>query len=167
MQYETQIEVRSDEEAVLARSAEILISCGFHIALQNENQLTLRGPGMRSTKQNPILGATEITLRRSHTMRGKLDVSADLGGVRWMCNFMTYFPPLLIGGLMTIHLVIANFVLNNMPQGLFNKLLAGAVFMLFLFLCLGQILGRRIRQNTENAIDACIRDADHLIERDH
>ncbi|QEG00825.1 hypothetical protein Mal15_49010 [Stieleria maiorica] len=172
MQYVTQLPVHSSEDVVLNKASELLIACGFNVTSQNDNEVKLRGPGMRSTNQNPILGATEITLRRSHSTRGKIAVQADLGGVRWMRNFMIFFPLCLFGGLsafmvITIAVAFANIPQANFPQGLIEKLLVGAAFMLLLFSCFGVIMTKRIRRNAETAIDACVSNADHLVRREN
>ena len=164
MHYQANIPVQSNENAVLNETARQLISCGFQLASQNENEVTLTHKGMRSTKQNPVLGATKITLRQSHVSRGKISVSADLGGVRWMRSFVMLFPPLLMAGILTINLALAA-IFQNIPQGLFFKLIAGLVFVAFLSSFAGMILVKRIRKNTEQAIEACVTNADGLVQR--
>lgn len=166
MQYEKLIHVRSNENAVLDEAAKLLLARGFNFDSQTENEIRLTGPGMRSTKQDPILGATAISLRQSHATRGKIAVSADLGGVRWMSNFITFFPPLLIAGILTINLVVLTVVMkNNLPQGLISGLGVGGAIMVFLFSVFGRLMRKRIRSGTENAIDACIKNADELAQR--
>jgi hypothetical protein len=171
MQYDTEISVRSNEHAVLSEAAKLLMSCGFNLSRQNDNEVVLTGPGMRSTNQNPILGATEISLRHSHASRGKLAVHADLGGVRWMRGFITWFLPLLFGGLMTfftiIFAVIAQFVPRPMPPGLLVNMAGGGLLLLFPFLVIGPFAIRWIRRRTEFAIDACISNADELVRLEH
>lgn len=165
MHYEAILPVHSNENAVVNEAARQLISCGFRLASQTENEVTLTHKGMRSTKQNPILGATTITLRQSHLTRGKVSVSADLGGVRWMRRFVTLFPPLLMAGILTINLTLAA-IFQNIPQGLFFKLIAGVAFVTFLSFGAGVILVKRIREQTEQSLEACVTNADGLVQRE-
>ena len=171
MQYETQIPIGAASNDVLTAATKLLLSCGFNLTSQSENEVTLAGPGMRSTNQNPILGATEISLRQSHTMRGKIAVVADLGGVRWMQKFMTILPLSLMGLFATL-LIVSRLVMMavrpqmNFPPGVLLMLgIIGATF-LFSFGLFNWIMTKRIRKNTENAIDACINNADALVQRE-
>ena len=171
MQYTTQIPVRSRESDILNKAADLLIACGFNLTSHDKNEVTLQGPGMRSTNQNPILGATEITLRQSHTMRGKVAVDADLGGVRWMRRFMIVLPLSLFIGISTLLVIVMAVVFAFVPKVNFPIesaliLAVTGALMMFLFSIFTAIMTKRIRRNVETAIDACISNADNLLQRE-
>jgi hypothetical protein len=81
---------------VLQSAVTTLISNGFAMTNRDASSATLTGPGQRSTKQNPILGASRIVLRIDN---GILHVDAELGGVDSMRRFVMWFPFLLGLGL--------------------------------------------------------------------
>ena len=166
MEYEKIFSVRSNESAVLDQAAKLLLARGFNLDEQSDNEIRLVGPGMRSTNQDPILGATEIAMHQSHANRGKIAVSADLGGVRWMSNFVTYFPPLLVASILSIHLIVMTIVMNNnLPVGVILGIGVGGSIMVFLFSVFGRWMRKRIRTNKEAAIDAWIKNEDELLQR--
>lgn len=67
----------------------ILTTNGFAVSEKNSLAIEFRGPGMNSTRQNPILGATRI---RISTDTDRLVLDAELGGVERMKRFLTVFP---------------------------------------------------------------------------
>ncbi len=56
----------------------ILMANGFALVAHDDVSMEFTGPGMQSTKQNPILGASRITLEVD---REYLRLHAELGGV--------------------------------------------------------------------------------------
>jgi hypothetical protein len=83
-------------ERVLAAAITTLTNNGFAIVDRSDVEATLAGPGFNSTRQNPLVGASRITIAaRGHT----LHVNAELGGVESMRRFLMRFPFLLGLGL--------------------------------------------------------------------
>lgn len=73
-----------------------LANNGFAIVNRDENSADLTGPGLTSTRQNPLLGASKIHLEL-HGQQLRLD--AELGGVDSMRRFLMRFPLVLGLGL--------------------------------------------------------------------
>jgi hypothetical protein len=73
-----------------------LTNNGFAITHCDSASATLTGPGLNSTRQNPILGATKVDLRVADH---RLHVDAELGGVETMRRFLYWFPLSLGAGL--------------------------------------------------------------------
>ncbi len=78
----------------LARTA--LLSQGFEVVSESEDELRARGPGMHSNQQSPLLGVTDFRLQVGS---GSLHASSILGGVASLSCFVTLFPPCLVIGL--------------------------------------------------------------------
>lgn len=71
---------------------ETLLPNGFRIVEAGASRLELKGPGMRSSKENPLRGATRVVVD-AHD--GVLHLDASLGGVVWLSLFVCLFPPAL------------------------------------------------------------------------
>jgi hypothetical protein len=67
-----------------------LTTLGFRIVSQEQYSRCFEGPGMQSTKQNPILGASTIRLSWKEQ---KLVLDAELKGLERMRQFLLFFPP--------------------------------------------------------------------------
>lgn len=86
-----EVEVREVEnsERTFSNTITILEAVGFKILSCDKNRAELQGPGMNSTKQNPLLGATTIQVRRSDSA---IKLDATLGGIATMERFLRWFP---------------------------------------------------------------------------
>ena len=93
---------RPSRETLQAALA-ILTNNGFTIVNRDERTANLIGPGLNSTKQNSLLGASKIYL----TLDGnRLSLEAELGGVESMQRFLNRFPLLLGLGLGLLFCII-------------------------------------------------------------
>lgn len=90
MQYETEQPFRGDFDQVLELATTTLTGHGFRLGHRDNILIEFLGPGMQSTRQPPILGATRIVLQKTPEA---LRLDADLGGVAFMQRFLTFFPP--------------------------------------------------------------------------
>ncbi|HKC66238.1 MAG TPA: hypothetical protein VKB86_21515, partial [Pyrinomonadaceae bacterium] len=77
----------------IARST--LLPLGFQVTASSDYELRATGPGINSTRENPLKGISEaaIVVRSS-----AIEMQAALGGVRKMKMFLTFFP--LVMGLL-------------------------------------------------------------------
>jgi hypothetical protein len=90
--YQTAAEFGGDPRAVLDSAIATLTHNGFAITQRDAASASLTGPGLTSTKQNAILGASHVLLN----VRGnRLEAQAELGGVDRMQRFLMRFPFLL------------------------------------------------------------------------
>ena len=81
---------------VLLAALVTLTNNGFTIVNRDEKSADLTGPGLNSTRQNPLLGASRIHIE----LQGqKLCLDAELGGVDSMRRFLMRFPFILGLGL--------------------------------------------------------------------
>jgi hypothetical protein len=62
---------------------------GFEMVKRQNDSVELLGPGMNSTRQKPVLGATVVRVE----LRGQqLRLEAELGGIDSLRRFMRRFP---------------------------------------------------------------------------
>jgi hypothetical protein len=103
MPYSNSIAFTGDSQRLLASAATILMTNGFAVVQQEGDQIEFVGPGLNSTRQNPILGASRVVVSAKH---GRLAVEAEYGGVDALRRFMIQFPLLLGLGLGSVFAVI-------------------------------------------------------------
>lgn len=152
---------------VLEFAISTLTNNGFAITHRDAKSVSLTGPGLNSTRQNPILGASKITLRlRENTIAA----DAELGGVDRMRRFLMRFPFLLGLGLGLFFCVGGGVLFGQqfgagfgMPgaQGWKWVLLTvgGAMLPVAPWLILSPIMANSIRRRTESAIETLVRNA--------
>jgi len=96
MKYEKAQDFSGELGHVFDKADRILMSNSFQL-IQNDDEFhKYKGPGMRSSKQNALLGASEICIKGED---GELHVVAKLGGARNMILFIMIFPFTLLGSL--------------------------------------------------------------------
>jgi hypothetical protein len=94
--YSTSAAVSATPAEVLKSALTTLTNNGFAITHRDGASATLTGPGLNSSRQNPILGASKVNLR---IVDHRLHVDAELGGVDTMRRFLIWFPLLMGVGL--------------------------------------------------------------------
>lgn len=87
--FEVEVREVADTQRTFSNTITILEAVGFKILSCDQNRAELQGPGMNSTKQNPLLGATTIQVRRSDS---GIKLDATLGGIATMERFLKWFP---------------------------------------------------------------------------
>jgi hypothetical protein len=66
-----------------------LLPLGFQVVSSSDYELRATGPGINSTRENPLKGISEATIVVRSSM---IEMQAALGGVRKMKLFLTFFP---------------------------------------------------------------------------
>jgi len=120
---------------------------GFELEQVGETELVVTGPGMRSTKQNPILG---LARGRFQFNESTVEFKGELGGVEFMRKFLYFFPPALGGGLCTFF-ALSNHFANQNPATVFTPLLCIASWIF-----ISPIMAKAIKKKTERAIDTVL-----------
>jgi hypothetical protein len=144
-----------------------LATNGFTITQRDATSATLIGPGLNSTRQNPILGASKIDVRVDDR---SLHVHAELGDVDRMWRFLMWFPFLLCFGLGLFFAVVGGAVFgqqfgaeNGVPaaQGRKWALVALGVAMLPAapWLVLSPRMARMVRNRTHRALETLVANA--------
>ncbi|MFW5653667.1 MAG: hypothetical protein ACOC0P_06435 [Planctomycetota bacterium] len=104
MQYEDRVPYSGTPSEAVNAVANMIVPHRFHILKQTESVIEATGPGMRSTKQDPLTGATVI---RFWVDDGEATLQAELGGVRFMQRFVFFFPMLLGVGLYILFAILS------------------------------------------------------------
>lgn len=165
--FSTSAETARRADDVLLAALTILTQNGFAIVSRDKYSASLTGPGLNSTKQNPLLGASAIHLE----LHGQqLHLDAELGGVDSMRRFLMRFPFMLGLGLGLFFGVVGGVVFGRQfgvgfgvpwAQGVTWMLFAVGVAMLPVtpWLILSPMMSRTIRSRTENALTTLVTNA--------
>ncbi|MFN9639114.1 MAG: hypothetical protein ACK56W_03690 [Pirellula sp.] len=157
---------RPSEETLQAALA-ILTNNGFTIVNRNERTASLIGPGLNSTKQNALLGASKICLKLEGNQLG---LEAELGGVESMQRFLNRFPLLLGLVLGILFCLIGGFVIGQQfGVGFGAPWAQGWKWMLVTFgfsmlpvtpwIFLSPWIGKMLRTRTQLALNALVTNA--------
>src|SRR5262245_24613833 len=96
MQYGKNVPFHGNADRALEAAISPLTSLGFRIVEQSPTAIELTGPGMNSSRESGLMGATRIrVVARSH----ELALDAELGGVERLSRFVRLFPVALSLGL--------------------------------------------------------------------
>ncbi len=119
-----------------------LLSLGFEVLLESDNELEATGPGMHSNQQPDLLGATYIHFELTNN---SIDVDAVLGGVDTLKKFVYFFPPGLVISLLIV-------------QGIFGDPIEAYFYLLIIpWLFIARLIAKTFEKSTSNAIDRLVR----------
>ena len=151
MEYDCHAVVRDADGRPLEALKAAFIANGFQVSPSGRGEFLARGPGMRSTSQNPLFGVSEARVR---AIGSQLEIHANLGGAQWMARFVLFFPPLL--GVFLAIVLAAVFGATGQIQALWFAplIVAGAEAP---WIVVGPLMARWIRRRTEKALDALLR----------
>lgn len=147
-EYSATVPLPGGRQDVLADARAMLLAAGFRAAGANPGSATFLSPGLNSTRQNPLLGASRL---RVAARGGRLSVDAELGGARRLGRFARFFPPLLCGSLAVLFTVVFSLQFDSliwMPAVYGTTGLLAGVWLL-----VGPVLQRTIRRSTQTALD--------------
>jgi len=165
--FETSANILGRADDVLQSAVTTLTNNGFAIIHRDSTSISLAGPGLKSKKQNPLLGASTIRLQL-HANR--LDANAELGGVEAMQRFLMRFPLLLGLGLGLCFGIGSGLLFGRQfgvgfgvpwAQGWTWMLVAIGFTMLPVapWLVLSPLMSRTVRCRTEKAIETLVLNA--------
>ena len=146
--------VDGDASVALRRAVDLLAITGFTIQSRETDTAKLTGPGLKSTNQNPLLGASAVDLRSDN---GRLVLDADLGGTRFLRLFVRWFPPALLLGISVPFLVVV--AAGIMPTLALLPVALVAGLQLVLWAIVGPRMGRGIERRTVQALDNLVHNA--------
>jgi hypothetical protein len=110
MHYEDSVPFRGDTQKAMEFTRTLLASNNFVVDIPNRHTIHGKGMGMTSNKQDPLTGATDITVEFKSS---EIVLSAFLGGLRTMTNFIYYFPWGLLLYLAITFIIIGDFKLGS------------------------------------------------------
>ncbi|UCC23478.1 MAG: hypothetical protein JSW23_05345 [Planctomycetota bacterium] len=113
MDYEKTEPFSGNMEKVLEVARNAFIQNNFQIVHDSETEVEFTGPGMLSSRQNPIVGISRIRIRGTS---GNLSIEAEFGGIRQLTKYLALF----IVGMAIFFLVLLGILLPKQGQPL-NK----------------------------------------------
>jgi hypothetical protein len=165
--FQTAAEFGGDPKAVLDSAIATLTHNGFAITQRDAASAALTGPGLTSTKQNAILGASRVLLN----VRGnRLEAQAELGGVDRMRRFLMRFPFLLALGIGLLLGVGGGLLFGAQTGTRFGApwapgwtwlLVTLGISMLAVspWVVLSPLMSRAMRNRTQTALETLVRNA--------
>lgn len=150
MDYTQSVEFHGDLNRVVEHATLILTALGFRLVEQDDSSASFAGPGMSSSRQPGLVGASYLRIAADGET---LTIEAELGGAKTMERFVTWFPPSL-GALLGV-------TLGGAFWPVFGWQAATAVFS-FAFLSvlpwkiISPLFVRRIRSRTTQALDTLL-----------
>ena len=151
MQYAVSVPFSGDTDKAFSLAESALTALGFRLTERTTGSVELVGPGMNSTQQSALVGASRIQI--SHR-RGELALEADLGGAARMSRFVILFPL----GLCLFLAVLFSVVFGTLFEpGVWVFTVAGTLGVnALLWLWLGPRMARGIRARTRRGLDTLL-----------
>lgn len=113
MDYEKTEPFSGNMEKVLEVAKNVFIQHNFQIVHHSDTEVEFTGPGMLSSRQNPIVGISRICIRGAS---GNISIEAEFGGIRNLTKYLAFF----ITGMAIFFLVLFGILLPKQGQPL-NK----------------------------------------------
>lgn len=141
-EYRYSVPFTGNPENAMSVARTSLLSLGFELSVNSEEELYAIGPGMQSNREPALLGVSKIRLRVDPD---SIKVVAVLGAVAKMKAFVYIFPPALILVLISI------FLISGMDVSWFY-----ALWVLPWFL-ISPLIGNMFERKTINAVNRLVR----------
>jgi len=142
MPYVSATVISGPPEEALKVVRDALVANAFTILSATPTEFTAAGPGLTSSRQNSLLGASKVSLRVENSV---LHLQAELGGAARLGLFATLFP-LALGVFLAVVLGLA-----RKPNGLIAPLLAVGPWLV-----VGPLMAVLFRKRTEKALNALL-----------
>ncbi len=113
MDYEKTEPFSGNMEKVLEVVKNVFIQHNFQIVRDSDKEVEFTGPGMLSSRQNPIVGISRICIRGAS---GNISIEAEFGGIRKLTKYLVVF----IVGMAIFFVVLFGILLPKQGQPL-NK----------------------------------------------
>jgi hypothetical protein len=148
-EYAATVPFTGSAKRALAVAQSTLISQNFQIVTSNEFELLAKGPGISSTRENPLKAVTDASfiIRNS-----AIEFKGELGGAEKMVKFLRIFP-LALGA---FFLILWTVLAISVPIFRHWWIFVIAILPLTPWIVLGPLIGRSIQTRTRAAVDALI-----------
>jgi hypothetical protein len=151
MEYSKTVPFTGKASKALEVARSTFLPQGFQIVASTDYELRVTGPGINSTKENPLKGITEasIVVRPSASA---IEMKATLGGVEKMKKFLTFFPL----GMALLFLIIFGAVALSVPAMRNPVFFLTPLLALSPWFFLSPWMSRMIARRTVQAIDTLL-----------
>ncbi|HEV7376975.1 MAG TPA: hypothetical protein VGN95_19820 [Pyrinomonadaceae bacterium] len=138
---------RASKALEVARST--FLPQGFQLVASTDHELRVTGPGINSTRENPLKGISEASIiARSST----IEIKATLGGVEKMKKFLIFFPL----GMALLFLIVFGVLAFTVPALRRPWFFLIPLLALSPWLFLAPLMSRMIGRRTMQAIDTLL-----------
>jgi hypothetical protein len=157
MDYQRTIPVAHSEKAVDA-AANVFIQHSFQIVEQSETTVELTGPGMISSRQDPLVGISRIRISQSS---GSLSVEAQFDSIRKLIKYLAVF--IVVMGVFFLVLFAILFTRQEQPMGIVVLI---SVAPLAPWPVLLPLILRWLKSRTARALDVLLSNIDYLLRQE-
>jgi len=109
MDYEKTVPFGGNMEKALEVAKNVFIQHNFQIVRGSDTEVEFTGPGMLSSRQNPLVGISRVCIRGTS---GNLSIEAEFGGIRRLTKYLVLF----IVGMAIFFLVFFGIILPKQGQ---------------------------------------------------
>ena len=88
MDYEKTMPFSGNMEKALEVARNVFIQHNFQIVRDSDSEVEFTGPGMLSSRQNPLVGISRVCI---HETSGNLSVEAEFEGIRKLTKYLALF----------------------------------------------------------------------------
>jgi len=155
MQYATTRPFHGDLDKSFDLAITALTTLGFRLDQRRADAIQLTGPGMNSSRQSPLVGASKLDIKFH---QGQLDLAAELGAAQRLMRFVKTFPIALSFGLGLLFLVVFGLVFAGRAPAMLwlgptlgVTLINGAMWAI-----LGPWIARTIHQRTCRGLETLL-----------
>lgn len=159
--YSNKRHLTCDSKEVLTQLIQALMGLGFKIEYSSPTTAEISGEGLRSTKQNPIKGATKIRLDAEER---QITMEAELGGAYWLSRFAFFMIGMLPVLLLSIQTLI--YILAELEFPYINWIFAsGLLFFPITALIAHPFISSYLVDRSRFALDELMESSVHLARR--
>ncbi len=155
MEYAASAPFRGDQDKAFDLAITALTSLGFRLDQRTADSARLTGPGMNSSKQSPLVGASRLDLS---ARRGQLALEAELGGAERLMRFVRIFPIALNVGLGLLFFAVFSVTLGQrVGAGVWvTPVIAVVLINAAVWAFLGPWMARLIHQRTCRGLETLL-----------
>jgi hypothetical protein len=157
MDYQRTMPVADSEKAVDA-AANVLIQHSFRITEKSETAVELTGPGMISSRQDPLVGISKIRISQSS---GSLSVEAQFDSIRKLIKYLAAF--IVVMGVFFLVLFAILFTRQGQPVGIVVLI---SLAPLAPWPVLLPLIMRWLKSRTARALDVLLSNIDYLLRQE-
>ena len=148
MDYEKTVPFSGNMEKALDVARNVFIQHNFEIVHGSDSEVELTGPGMLSSRQNPLVGISRVCIRGTN---GNLSIEGEFGGIRKLTKYLVLF----IVGMAIFFVVFFGIILPKQGQPL-NKIILISLAPFIPWPVIIPLMAIWMKSRTSKALDTLI-----------
>jgi hypothetical protein len=149
MEYSKTVPFTGKASKALEVARSTFLPQGFQIVANTDYELRVTGPGINSTRENPLKGISEASIIARSSA---IEIKATLGGVEKMKRFLTFFPL----GMALLFLIVFGILAWKLPALRHPMFFLTPALALSPWIFLAPLMSRQIGKRTMQAIDTLL-----------